>query len=133
MGLKNKLVGFIGESKAALLLKNDGYEILEENYKAAGCEIDIIAEKDNFLIFVEVKTRTNTAAGLPEEAINATKATNISKAALNYIKIKNIQQLNIRCDIVSILLNKKGKVESFKIYENALDLEGASRKKRWLN
>ncbi|MHC4870658.1 MAG: YraN family protein [Planctomycetota bacterium] len=133
MGFKNKLTGSLGEEKAVEIIKKNGYRIIQQNYQAVGCEIDIIGEKDKTLVFIEVKTRTSFIKGFPEDSITAAKARNISFAALNYIKENKIRNVNIRCDVVCLVLGDAGVPEYCKIYEDALDLEGAYRKKRWFN
>ena len=74
---KNKELGQEGEQLAANYLKNKGWSILKMNYRFSRSEIDLIASKNDLLIFVEVKTRTNTSYGLPEDFVDEQKAKNI--------------------------------------------------------
>ena len=62
--------GTIGEALACNFLKQNGYKIIQTNYKNRLGEIDIIAMQDKTLVFVEVKSRLSTKFGLPREAIN---------------------------------------------------------------
>ena len=63
-----KLLGRVGEKKACAFLKDNGYKILETNYRTPFGEIDIIVEIDKITVFVEVKTRSNENYGFPCEA-----------------------------------------------------------------
>ena len=93
--------GKAGEDLAAQFLIEKGYQILARNYRFKRSEIDLIAQKDNCLVFVEVKLRTTDAFGYPEEFVNEKKAAKIMEGADQYIyelKWKG----NIRFDIVAI-------------------------------
>ena len=61
-------VGKFGEDLALIYLKRQGYKIIERNFRIRGGEIDIIAQDNNTLVYIEVKTRTSHAFGLPEES-----------------------------------------------------------------
>ncbi|MEA3496606.1 MAG: YraN family protein [Bacteroidota bacterium] len=104
----NKSVGAKGEQFAAEYLKDKGYEILEMNWVAERCEVDIIAKYNSVIIFVEVKTRTNDFYGNPEEAVNEAKQENLMKVADAYL-IENDLDNEIRFDIISIIWNKNRK------------------------
>ncbi len=96
-----------GEEKATAFLMEHGYEVLEKNYRYRHMEIDVIAKKNKTLIFIEVKTRSGTGFGMPEEFVNYTKAKLIMKAAEHYIFYVD-WQFDIRFDIVSILILPNG-------------------------
>ena len=93
--------GKVGEDLAAKFLIDKGYQILERNYRFKRSEIDLIARKDNCLVFVEVKLRTSDTFGYPEEFVNEKKAAKISEGADQYIFEANWNG-NIRFDIISI-------------------------------
>ena len=112
---KNKELGLEGEQIAANYLRKGGWDILEMNYRYSRSEIDLIASKGEIIIFVEVKTRTNTAFGLPEHFVDEKKAENIMLGAAHYIHKINWKG-NIRFDIISII--KKGSTE-IKHFEDA--------------
>ena len=105
---KNKELGQEGEQVATDYLKKRGWVILEMNYRYSRSEIDLIASKDDLLIFVEVKARTNTSFGMPEDFVDEKKAENIMKGADHYIHEINWKG-NVRFDIISII--KKGRME----------------------
>lgn len=99
---KNKELGQEGEQVAAEYLKKNGWHILESNYRYSRSEIDLIASKNDLLVFVEVKARTNVKYGMPEDFVDEKKAENIIKGAEHYIREINWQG-NIRFDIISII------------------------------
>lgn len=102
MAQHNK-TGKRGEEQAARYLLQQGYQLLERNYRYQHAEIDLIAQKDNILVFVEVKTRTNLSFGNPEEFVSYAKATLVMRAAEHYIFVKDWQH-DIRFDIVAVTI-----------------------------
>ncbi|MEX6691209.1 YraN family protein [Danxiaibacter flavus] len=80
----NKLTGNKGEQMAAAYLHENGYEILELNWRYGHWEVDIIAAKGRMLYFFEIKTRTSDRFGYPEESISKKKMQNLRNAAEQY-------------------------------------------------
>jgi len=103
---QNLYLGKKGEETAVGLLKNNGYKILLKNYKTKLGEIDIIASDKGTICFIEVKTRQSDRFGSPVEAISASKQRQISKAALVFLKEKNLLDKKARFDVVSILYSQ---------------------------
>lgn len=99
-------LGVYGESLASSILNDKGYEIVDRNYRYGHGEIDIIAVKDDILVFIEVKTRRNTQFGEPEEAITYSKQKQLRKIANAYLYEKNITDMDCRFDVVAILLEE---------------------------
>jgi len=100
----NKDLGNNGEKIACLFLETKGYKIIEKNYRGNRKEIDIIAEKDGYIIFAEVKTRSSVNFGTPSESVNITKQTHIISAAKKFL-IDNMdlyEKLQPRFDVVEI-------------------------------
>lgn len=81
-----KDIGNQGEILAEKFLIQDGYKILEKNYMCKMGEIDIIAEKDNVIHFVEVKTKRKSQNFIPADSINSKKINHLRKTALRYIQ-----------------------------------------------
>lgn len=101
-----------GENMAADFLEASGYKILERNYRHKRSEIDLIATKDNLLVFVEVKARSSRAFGEPEAFVNDRKAEKIFEAAEHYMLETNWRG-NIRFDIVSVVFMKEPEIVHF--------------------
>ncbi|MEE1042862.1 MAG: YraN family protein [Clostridia bacterium] len=115
-----KVIGNIGEDEAVKYLKKKGYAIIERNYNVHGGEIDIIAKKDGYIVFVEVKTRTNDDYGGGLEAVNYTKQQRMLKAAQLYL-MKYVD-VPARFDVVVVnghMKDKKFKKDKIEHIENA--------------
>lgn len=114
-----KATGDRGEALAIAHLKKKGYRIVERNYRSPVGEIDIIAEHRGTVVFVEVKARTPSTYGLPEEAVNRRKQQRIARAALLYLsRLK--EEPPARFDIISVhMLGPKAEIEHI---ENAFTL-----------
>ncbi|HZK03290.1 MAG TPA: YraN family protein [Bacteroidaceae bacterium] len=109
------ILGITGESQAASFLENKGYTILHRNWRSGHKELDIVATIDNTLIIVEVKTRSTTNFGNPEEAVNISKIRKIVSATDAYIRFFSID-IPVRFDIITII-NKNGVVHLEHIIE----------------
>lgn len=96
-------LGKKGEEIAANHLATKGYQIIERNWRFGKDEIDIIAEHENFLVVVEVKTRSTSYYGNPEEAVDEQKQRFLIRAANEYVLQKEID-LEVRFDIFSIVI-----------------------------
>jgi len=117
----NLYLGRSGEEAAANFLKKNGYKILARNYKSRLGEIDIIAKDKDTLAFIEVKTRLSDKFGLPQEAVMKSKQRQISKAALSFLKEKNLLHEKARFDVVSVEYSQdKPKLDLIK---NAFELD----------
>jgi putative endonuclease len=95
-----------GELLAANYLQEKGYEILKRNYRWKRYELDLIAKKDDLLVFVEVKTKTSTKFGQPEASVTQKKASQLMVAAEQYIFEINWNK-PIRFDIIAIIITKE--------------------------
>ena len=84
------ITGKEGEYIATEFLKNNGYKILDRNFACKRGEIDIVAFKDEQIIFVEIKSRTSTKYGLPSEAVTKEKIKHLLRTAETYLIIKNL-------------------------------------------
>ena len=109
----NKLTGNIGEALACNFLKQKKYTILQTNYKSKIGEIDIIAMQNQVVVFIEVKTRSSFAFGLPRGAINHYKQNKIINTAICYLKQKGLyEKVLMRFDCIEIYdLNNNPKIE----------------------
>ena len=101
-----------GESLAAEFLQKQGWDIVARNYRWGKAEIDLIMQRGDWVIFVEVKTRSSTTYGEPEEFVDDLKINRIFGAAEEWI-FTNDWQGHIRFDIVSVKLGTDPIVEHF--------------------
>jgi putative endonuclease len=115
MAEHNKL-GTDGEDLAASWLEEKGYEILHRNWRHSHYEIDIVALKNKFLHFIEVKSRNASPFGYPEDSVGKKKFKNLQRAAHEYIFL-NPGYKWIQYDILSITLSK-GKEPEFFLLED---------------
>lgn len=100
-------IGKEGEDIAKKYLKQKGYTIIEQNFRCKQGEIDIIALDKQEIVFVEVKTRTNTRYGLASEAVNSQKKKHILGAIKYYIHKRNLENKFIRIDVIEIYMKKQ--------------------------
>ncbi len=105
-----------GEQAATSYLSGKGYRILEQNWRSGPNEIDVIAQKDDLIVIVEVKTRRTNYFGEPEEFVTKTKQKLLVKAANAYV-LKNKLDNEVRFDIISVLF--KGKDHTIHHIEDA--------------
>lgn len=95
-------LGKQGEATAVAYLRENGYEILEQNFVFQKAEIDIIARKKDWLIVVEVKTRSSIDFGSPEDFVNKKKIKLLVKAIDEYVQQSGLD-LEIRFDIIAVV------------------------------
>ena len=97
-------LGRKGEDMAHRYLQKIGYAVVGRNYRAgADSEIDIVARKDDLLVFVEVKSRSSAEYGAPERAIDSTKHKNIIRGARAYTTRAGIDWSHVRFDVISVV------------------------------
>ncbi|MBF2708971.1 YraN family protein [Flavobacterium soyangense] len=108
-------LGKLGEELAVEFLQKNGYAILETNWTFQKAEIDIIAQKENTLAIVEVKTRSSLDFGLPQDFVKPKKIQLLVKAVNEYV-ISNNLDIEVRFDIIAV--HKEG--QSFAI-EHLID------------
>jgi len=99
---KHNILGIEGEETAADYMKRHGYTILDRNWRCGHKELDIVAVKDDTIVFVEVKTRTDNGWGNPEDAVDLKKIRHIVRSADAYLRL-NMIDMNVRFDIISVV------------------------------
>jgi putative endonuclease len=109
-------LGKFGEEQAVEYLQKNGYEILETNWTFQKAEIDIIAQKENILAIVEVKTRSSIDFGLPQDFVKPKKIQLLVKAVNEYV-ISNDLDVEVRFDIIAVY--KEGKEFNIEHLEDA--------------
>lgn len=103
-----------GELFAAEYLINKGYNILKKNYRCRYGEIDIIAQKDEFLVFVEVKTRNANSFYTPKESVGTVKQKKIINTALIYLSEQQ-STFQPRFDVIELIIRNKNCFEVISI------------------
>jgi putative endonuclease len=104
-------LGKLGEKLAVEFLQKKGYKILETNWTFQKAEVDIIAQKENILAVIEVKTRSSIDFGLPQDFVKPKKIQLLVKAVNEYV-ISNELDVEVRFDIIAIhSLNKTFSIE----------------------
>ncbi|MEX0940243.1 MAG: YraN family protein [Candidatus Babeliales bacterium] len=98
---KKIALGIYGEKLIATYLKKNGYSILKQNYRIRGGEVDIIAQQNNTIIFVEVKTRRNSYFNLSQVIVPA-KQQAIIRTAEHFLLMHHIKNCVIRFDLALI-------------------------------
>ena len=102
--MNNRAVGTQYEEKAAYYLMENGYHMLDKNFRCKIGEIDLIAKNEGYLCFIEVKYRSGTTKGFPAEAITPSKIRRITRTAEFYLLLhKHPQDTPCRFDVVVIL------------------------------
>ncbi len=105
-------VGKLGEKMAEKYLRKEGYTIIEKNFHSAYGEIDLIAVRKDYIIFIEVKLRSNKQYGDIRYTINSTKQNKLIKTAYLFLSQNNkYKNFNMRFDAVFIKKNKKEKYD----------------------
>ena len=117
-------IGAAGEIMAARFLREKGYRILSANYRCRFGEIDIIAVKEPYIAFIEVKTWGEGSMYLPREAVTLDKRRRIVKTAMLFIRNNSIQ-LQPRFDVIEIITSRDNPMEITEIdhIQGAFDSE----------
>lgn len=101
-------LGELGEDIALKYLRKKKFRIVEKGFRLYRGEIDMIAYEGETLVFVEVKTRSPGALGLPEESVNLRKQRQIRKIAEGYLALNNIDEVECRFDVLSLIIDENG-------------------------
>jgi putative endonuclease len=121
--INKKEQGDFGEKMAVEYLTRNGYQLLLQNYRFGRFgEIDIIASNDNYICFIEVKTRTNTNYGFPAESVTYKKQQKIRRIAQSYINKHKLFDKDFRFDVIEVFLEKSSsdyKVLDINLIKNA--------------
>lgn len=127
--MDSKKIGSFGENIACYYLKNKGYKILGKNYSRKWIrgpqkgEIDVIAEKDKIISFIEVKTITSAQGGgyLPEDKVNFQKQKQLIKIAQDWLSEKKIPlESKWQIDVMAIKIDLESKKAKIRHIQNAV-------------
>lgn len=100
-----RVLGTKYERLAITYLEEKHYVILEHSYRCRFGEIDIIAQDEEYIVFIEVKYRKRGDYGYPREAVNYNKQRHILRTAMCYLKVKIGYEVPVRFDVIEILEN----------------------------
>jgi putative endonuclease len=117
MSRRNQKIGAWGEDVATEYLNEHGYAILARNYRTPFGEVDIVAEKEGLITFIEVKTRTSSSLGPPEISVTPRKQEHMLAAAEHYAQEHELDHWQI--DVLAVE-GKPGTQPAITHFENAI-------------
>jgi len=118
--MKRQDTGILGENLARDFLKEKGYQILETNYRCPEGEIDIVAKHREQLVFIEVRTKSSSRFGSPEESITPAKMKRLRATAARFQQNHTDLPQLWRIDVVAIELNRMAKPTRIELIESAV-------------
>ena len=118
--MNRKALGEMGERWAREYLKRNGYVIRETNYRCREGEVDIVAEHEGCLVFVEVRTKTGSVFGTPEESVTAAKQEKLAAVAMSYLQTHDDMPPEWRIDVVAVEVGRNGRVTRTELIQNAV-------------
>lgn len=116
----SKLTGALGEVLAGRYLRERGYRIVSANYRTRMGEIDIVAEKNGVLVFIEVKTRSEGMIALPSESVGREKQRRLVRAAGLYLR-EEPSGRKTRFDVIEVYLDDADNLQKINHIQNAFD------------
>ena len=117
--LNNKQLGAQGETWALEYFLASGYSLIEKNYRIKAGEIDLIVENQEWVVFVEVKTRLGTNYGYAFESVDSRKQKKIANTSLMYLQKNRMSDVQVRYDVIEVYPMGEERVNHF---ENAFSL-----------
>jgi putative endonuclease len=115
---KNSYYGKLGESIAKNYLINNGHLIVASNFRLNYDEIDIITKHNQYLVFIEVKTRLSNKYGKAEDQLTLKKARKLHRSINKFLAIHGYLETKVRADFIAINLNIGKKMANIKHYKN---------------
>jgi putative endonuclease len=117
-----KDLGVKGEDLAVRYLKKKGFKVIQRNYHCPMGEIDLIAREGDTLVFIEIKARSSSEYGLPQDAVDRFKQKKIIQAAKAYLAEHHLtEDIPARFDVVAIHLTPAG--PAIELIEDAFQIE----------
>nr|WP_154893598.1 YraN family protein [Paenibacillus xylanexedens] len=112
--------GKLGEEAACRWLREQDYHIIEQNWRCRRGELDIIALHGDLLVFVEVRSRSGAGKyGTPQESVDLRKMQQVRSTAAVYLQQSRGKELQIRFDVVAVMLDPAGQIVTVEHIENA--------------
>ena len=122
MSTSRQQLGRRGEELARRRLEKMGYTVLEANHRSGSGEIDVIAEHEGALVFVEGGTRRGNALGAPEESITPRKRLRMIEAAQAYLQANQAEDREWRIDLVAVEMGFDGRLQRVDVLQNVVEL-----------
>lgn len=118
--------GRFGEDYTAERLEKRGMKLLERNFRRKGGEIDLIAEEDGALVFIEVKTRKFGSLTEGADALDRAKKRRIVRTALKYAEEHGFSEMPMRFDLseLTVTTEEHPRVLEWNYYPDAFDASG---------
>jgi len=113
------VLGRLGERAAADFLGERGWAVLHRNYRFGRREVDLVARRGNLVAFVEVKTRAGDGYGAPAEAVTRLKQREIELVAVAYLARERLGDVDVRFDVLAIVMDGAGRVHRIEHLEDA--------------
>jgi len=114
-------LGKIGEGLARRHLESVDYRVIAANVRTRSGDIDLVAEHDRALVFVEVRTRRGTGTGTPEESITPRKRSKMTATAQENLQAHGSEEREWRIDVVAVEIGHDGRLRRIDIVENAVE------------
>lgn len=112
---RRRQTGLAGEAAACRHLENDGYTIIERNWRCRAGEIDIIAALDHTLVFVEVRTRrAGGRFGTAAESVDRRKQQQVALIAQVYLRMRQLAYPPMRFDVIAVTMNRDDSISEIK-------------------
>jgi putative endonuclease len=113
-------IGSFGEEKAADYLQTNGYTIISRNVHLRVGEIDIVARKQDTVIFCEVRTKVSEKHGRPSDSFTGFKKKHFASAIRSYVHSQKLSQYKLSADFISVILHRDRSVKEIVHYENVM-------------
>ena len=113
-------VGRRGEELATAELTRRGYAIRHRNWRCPVGEIDVVADHEGWLVFVEVRARRGRTTGTPEASITPAKRARLIQVAESYLTETELGEVDWRIDVVAVEFAPGGRLLRIDVYENAV-------------
>ena len=121
--ISRRQLGAIGEDAAVRALRRRGYQIRDRNVRCPMGELDLVAEDDGTLVFLEVKTRSTSDYGSPFEAISPFKQRRLQRLAVYYLATHRLTDRPCRFDAVSVSVDPAGRIRGVEVLVHAFEAE----------
>jgi putative endonuclease len=118
--LNRQVIARLGETAAFDHLTHTGYVVRHRNWHGPGGELDLVAEKDQTLVVVEVKTRSSQSYGTGEEAVTPKKLARIEQCALAYLEALGHPEQAWRVDVIAVDVDRAGRITRLRHLEDVL-------------